>query len=84
MRDLIQHKEVKSEFYIEKNELNKWTYIKCQKKEMWKNAQGFEDNYSEDGMTLSFGLTVKVELSLSIFSSLPKKGILFLSLTQKL
>ncbi len=50
LRDLIQNGEVTSEFYIDKNELEKWTYLKGPKKEMRTNAQGFEYNYSEGGM----------------------------------
>lgn len=50
LRDLIQNDEVNSEFYIDKNDLDKWIYLKGPKKEMRKNAQGFEYNYSEGGM----------------------------------
>lgn len=50
LRDLIQNGEVTSEFYIDKNDLDKWIYLKGPKKEMRKNAQGFEYNYSEGGM----------------------------------
>lgn len=50
LRDLIQNGEVTSEFYIDKNDLDKWTYLKGPKKEMRTNAQGFEYNYSEGGM----------------------------------
>ena len=50
LKDLIQNGEVTSEFYIDKNDLDKWIYLKGPKKEMRKNAQGFEYNYSEGGM----------------------------------
>ncbi len=50
LRDLIQNGEVTSEFYIDKNELDKWMYLKGPKKEMRINSQGFEYNYSEGGM----------------------------------
>lgn len=50
LRDLIQKEEVTSEFYIDKNNLDKWMYLKGPKKEMRTNAEGFEYNYSEGGM----------------------------------
>ncbi len=50
LKDLIQNGEVTSEFYIDKNDLDKWKYLKGPKKEMRTNAQGFEYNYSEGGM----------------------------------
>jgi DNA (cytosine-5)-methyltransferase 1 len=50
LRDLIQNGEVTLEFYIDKNDLEKWIYLKGPKKEMRINAQGFEYNYSEGGM----------------------------------
>lgn len=50
LKDLIQNGEVTSEFYIDTSELEKWIYLKGPKKEMRKNAQGFEYNYSEGGM----------------------------------
>jgi len=48
--DLIQNGEVTEEFYINEQDLEKWKYLKGAKKEMRKNAQGFEYNYSEGGM----------------------------------
>jgi DNA (cytosine-5)-methyltransferase 1 len=48
--DLIQNGEVTSEFFIDKNDLDKWIYLKGPKKEMRKNAQGYEYHYSEGGM----------------------------------
>lgn len=50
LRDLIQNGEVTPEFYIANSDLDKWIYLKGPKKEMRKNAQGFEYNYSEGGM----------------------------------
>ena len=50
LKDLIQNGEVTQEFYIDKNDFDKWIYLKGPKKEMRKNAQGFEYHYSEGGM----------------------------------
>lgn len=50
LRDLVQNGEVTQDFYINESELDKWTYLKGPKKEMRKNADGFEYNYSEGGM----------------------------------
>lgn len=50
LNDLIQNGEVTEEFYISEEEFDKWKYLKGAKKEMRKNAQGFEYNYSEGGM----------------------------------
>jgi DNA (cytosine-5)-methyltransferase 1 len=50
LKDIIQNGDVADEFYIKGEELNKWIYLKGPKKEMRKNAQGFEYNYSEGGM----------------------------------
>lgn len=50
LRDIIQNGEVTEEFYIKEEELDKWFYLKGPKKEMRKNSQGFEYNYSEGGM----------------------------------
>jgi DNA (cytosine-5)-methyltransferase 1 len=50
LQDLIQNGEVTSEFYIDNNDLEKWIYLKGAKKEMRKNSDGFEYNYSEGGM----------------------------------
>src|SRR5690606_6637564 len=50
LNDLIQNGEVTQEFYIDKNDLDKWIYLKGPKKEMRKNAQGYEYLYSEGGM----------------------------------
>ncbi len=48
--DLIQNGEVTPEFFIDKDDLDKWMYLKGPKKEVRKNAQGFEYHYSEGGM----------------------------------
>lgn len=50
LKDIIQNGEVTEEFYIKEEDLDKWFYLKGAKKEMRKNAQGFEYNYSEGGM----------------------------------
>jgi DNA (cytosine-5)-methyltransferase 1 len=50
LKDIIQNGEVSEEFYIKEEELDKWFYLKGAKKEMRKNSQGFEYNYSEGGM----------------------------------
>ena len=50
LKDIIQNGEVTEEFYINEQDLDKWFYLKGAKKEMRKNAKGFEYNYSEGGM----------------------------------
>jgi DNA (cytosine-5)-methyltransferase 1 len=50
LKDLVLNGEVTEEFYIDSLELDKWVYLKGPKKEMRKNADGFEYNYSEGGM----------------------------------
>lgn len=50
LKDIIQNGEVTDEFYINEEDLDKWFYLKGAKKEMRKNTQGFEYNYSEGGM----------------------------------
>ncbi len=50
LKDIIQNGEVSEEFYIKDEDLDKWFYLKGAKKEMRKNSQGFEYNYSEGGM----------------------------------
>ena len=50
LKDLIQNGEVTSDFYLDKNELDKWIYLKGPKKELRTNSHGFEYNYSEGGM----------------------------------
>ncbi len=48
--DLIQNGEVTQDYFIGKNELDKWFYLKGAKKELRKNAAGFEYHYAEGGM----------------------------------
>ncbi len=50
LMDLIQNGEVSQDFYINDNDLDKWIYLKGAKKELRKNAEGHEYNYSEGGM----------------------------------
>lgn len=50
LKDVVQNGEVTDEFYINEEELDKWFYLKGAKKEIRKNTQGFEYNYSEGGM----------------------------------
>lgn len=50
LQDLIQNGEVTQDFYIKESDLDKWIYLKGAKKELRKNAEGFEYNYSEGGM----------------------------------
>ncbi len=51
LRDIIQNGEVTSEFYIDEKDYDKWFYLKSAKKEIRKDANGFEYNYAEGGMT---------------------------------
>lgn len=48
--ELLQNGEVTPEFYISDADLDKWAYLKGPKKEVRKNAQGFEYHYTEGGM----------------------------------
>ena len=48
--DILQNGEVTKEFFIDKNDLDKWKYLKGGKKEVRKTKEGFEYNYSEGGM----------------------------------
>lgn len=50
LKDIIQNGEVTEDFYINAEDLDKWNYLKGSKKEIRKNAEGFEYNYSEGGM----------------------------------
>lgn len=50
LKDLVQNGEVTDDFYINEKDIEKWIYLKGAKKEMRKNAQGFEYNYSEGAM----------------------------------
>jgi DNA (cytosine-5)-methyltransferase 1 len=50
LKDIIEKGKVEADFYIDEQELDKWTYLKGPKKERRTNANGFEYNYSEGGM----------------------------------
>ncbi|MEC5158376.1 DNA (cytosine-5-)-methyltransferase [Chryseobacterium sp. MP_3.2] len=50
LKDLIENGAVSEEFFINEEDMDKWKYSKGAKKEMRKNADGFEYNYSEGGM----------------------------------
>lgn len=51
LKDILQNGEVTSDFYIGEENLDKWRYLKGAKKEIRKDVNGFEYNYSEGGMT---------------------------------
>jgi DNA (cytosine-5)-methyltransferase 1 len=48
--DIIQKDKVGDEYYIDKDSIDKWEYLKGAKKEIRKNSDGFEYHYSEGGM----------------------------------
>jgi DNA (cytosine-5)-methyltransferase 1 len=50
LKDIIQNKGITDEFYINEEDLDKWSYLKGGKKEVRKDSKGFEYNYSEGGM----------------------------------
>lgn len=50
LKDIMQNGEVTDEFYIDSGDLDKWNYLKGSKKEIRKNADGFEYHYTEGGM----------------------------------
>lgn len=50
LNDIVQNGEVTEDFFINSQDLEKWSYLKGPKKEMRKNSEGFEYNYSEGGM----------------------------------
>ena len=50
LRDLILNGEITEDFYIKEQDISKWFYLKGAKKELRKNASGFEYNYAEGGM----------------------------------
>jgi DNA (cytosine-5)-methyltransferase 1 len=50
LNDIILRNEVSDDFYIDEIDFDKWKYLKGPKKEMRKNANGFEYHYSEGGM----------------------------------
>lgn len=49
--DILEKDRVDSEFYIDTETFDKWKYLKGAKKEVRRNASGFEYNYSEGGMS---------------------------------
>lgn len=48
--DVLQNGEVTDEFFIDKNDKERWTYLKGAKKEKRTTKDGFEYDYSEGGM----------------------------------
>ena len=50
LKDIVQNGEAGPEYFIDDKDLERWSYLKGSKKEIRKNAQGFEYNYSEGGM----------------------------------
>jgi len=50
LNDVIIKDKVESEYFIDKTSFEKWAYLKGAKKELRKNASGFEYNYAEGGM----------------------------------
>lgn len=50
LKDIIIKGEVESSYYIKDEDLDKWKYLKGSKKEVRKNASGFEYHYAEGGM----------------------------------
>lgn len=50
LRDVLQSSDVPPEFYINEQEFPNWQYLKGAKKEVRKNAEGYEYNYAEGGM----------------------------------
>lgn len=50
LKDVLISGDVEDEFFIDKNDLDKWFYLKGAKKEVRKSKDGYEYNYSEGGM----------------------------------
>lgn len=50
LKDVILTNDVEEEYYIKEEDLDKWKYLKGAKKELRKNSNGFEYQYSEGGM----------------------------------
>ncbi|WP_405349958.1 DNA (cytosine-5-)-methyltransferase [Nonlabens sp. Asnod3-H03] len=48
--DILQNGEVTNEFFIDKDDLPKWDYLKGSKKEVRKTKDGYEYNYAEGSM----------------------------------
>ncbi len=50
LSDILQNGEVLEEFFISKDDLPKWTYLKGAKKEVRQTKDGFQYNYAEGAM----------------------------------
>jgi DNA (cytosine-5)-methyltransferase 1 len=50
LNDVVLNTGISEEYFIDDNSIDKWEYLKGSKKEIRKNASGFEYNYSEGGM----------------------------------
>jgi DNA (cytosine-5)-methyltransferase 1 len=50
LKDIVQNGEAGSDYFINDEDLERWAYLKGPKKEIRKNAKGFEYHYSEGGM----------------------------------
>jgi DNA (cytosine-5)-methyltransferase 1 len=50
LNDIIIKDNVAPDYFIDKTSFEKWEYLKGAKKELRKNASGFEYNYAEGGM----------------------------------
>ena len=50
LADILVYTDIPLEFYVDKQDQEKWTYLKGAKKEERKTAEGFLYNYSEGGM----------------------------------
>jgi DNA (cytosine-5)-methyltransferase 1 len=50
LKDVVIQNKVEHEFYLNEDDFDKWQYLKGAKKEVRKNASGFEYFYSEGGM----------------------------------
>lgn len=48
--EVLQNGEVPNDFFIDKDDISKWTYLKGAKKEVRETKKGFAYNYSEGGM----------------------------------
>ena len=49
--DILQNREVTKDFYIAKEDIEKWRYLKGPKKALRINSNGFEYSYNEGGMS---------------------------------
>jgi DNA (cytosine-5)-methyltransferase 1 len=50
LKDIVLNSGITDEFYINEDDIEKWSYLKGGKKQVRKNSEGFEYNYSEGGM----------------------------------